>query len=131
MKRHAAMSAEIIRPIEFLKDVVPMVLHHHEWYNGSGYPDGLAGDDIPLGARILCVADSLEAMTSDRPYRKGMSLREGAYRLKDGSGMQFEPRIVDAMLEVVDRIEFIENFDELSEFENFNDNPPAEFKDAV
>jgi len=112
MKRHAIMSADIIKPIEFLKDVAPIVLYHHERYDGKGYPYGIAGDKIPFGARILAVADSLEAMTSTRPYRPEMSLREGSRRLSAGSGTQFDPTVVEAMIKVVERIELIENFDD-------------------
>ncbi|MCL6471571.1 MAG: HD domain-containing protein [Firmicutes bacterium] len=111
MKQHAVISAEIIRPIKFLEDVVPIVLHHHEWFNGLGYPSGLSGSDIPLGARILAVADALEAITSDRPYRKAMSLHQGAIRLKDTAGIQFDPVVVKAMIRVIERIEFIQEFD--------------------
>jgi putative nucleotidyltransferase with HDIG domain len=111
MKEHVKISAKIIEPIEFLADAVPIILHHHEWYNGKGYPDGLAGDDIPLGARILSVADSFEAMTSSRVYSHEISLDEAARRLLAGSKEQFDPQAVDALLKVVTRIEAIEALD--------------------
>lgn len=129
MKNHAAMSADIVRPIEFLKDVVPIVGYHHEWFNGGGYPEGLAGDAIPYGARILAVADALEAMTSSRPYREEMPLAHGAERLKCGSGTQFDPKIVDAMLKVIEHIELVESFD--SENGSDSGEPYIEFEDAV
>ncbi|HEY3374293.1 MAG TPA: HD domain-containing phosphohydrolase [Candidatus Aquicultor sp.] len=115
MKSHPVMSVEIIEPIEFLKDILPIVRHHHEWFNGGGYPDGLAGEDIPLSARILAVADALEAMTSSRVYRQEMPLIEGAKRLSAGSGIQFDPQIVELMLKVVQRIESIAAFDQAQE----------------
>ncbi len=128
MKNHASMSADIIKPIEFLEDAVPIVKHHHEWFNGGGYPASLAGDAIPYGARILAVADALEAMTSSRPYREEMSLRHGAERLKSGSGTQFDPAIVEVMLKVVERIELIERLDAESACD---DESQIGFEDAV
>ncbi|NCO65953.1 MAG: hypothetical protein COW32_06855 [Candidatus Aquicultor secundus] len=129
MKSHASMSADIVKPIEFLKGAVPIVKHHHEWFNGGGYPSGLAGDAIPYGARILAVADAIEAMTSSRPYREEMPLRQGAEQLKSGSGTQFDPEIVEVMLKVVERIELIESFD--SENGSDDDKPQIGFEDAV
>jgi putative nucleotidyltransferase with HDIG domain len=95
MKGHVKVGANIIREIPFLKDLVPLVLHHHERYDGKGYPDGLRGEDIPVGARILSVADSFEAMTSDRPYRKALSLKTASHQLIISKGTQFDPYIVD------------------------------------
>jgi len=129
MKSHASMSADIVKPIEFLKGAAPIVKHHHEWFNGGGYPSGLAGDAIPYGARILAVADAIEAMTSSRPYREEMPLRQGAEQLKSGSGTQFDPEIVEVMLKVVERIELIESFD--SENGSDDDKPQIGFEDAV
>lgn len=107
MKMHSIISAEIIRPIEFLADVVPIVRHHHEWFNGKGYPSGLAGEEIPYGARILAVADALEAITSDRPYSTALTLEEGLARLRSGESAQFDPEMVDAMSRVVAQIESV------------------------
>lgn len=109
MKGHSLISAEIIRPIEFLTDVVPIVRHHHEWFNGKGYPSGLAGEEIPLGARILAIADALEAITSDRPYSKSLTLHEGLTRLKAGVHVQFDPEMVEAMSRVIERIEDVDH----------------------
>ncbi|HCG98447.1 MAG: hypothetical protein A2074_04485 [Candidatus Aquicultor primus] len=108
MKTHSVISADIIRPIEFLADVVPIVRHHHEWFNGKGYPSGLAGEEIPSGARILAVADALEAITSDRPYSRALTLHEGLARLKAGVHVQFDPEMVDAMSRVIERIEDVD-----------------------
>lgn len=128
MKSHTIMSAEIINPIEFLDEIVPIVLHHHEWFNGNGYPSGLSGKDIPLGARILAVADALEAITSDRPYSEARSLLEGMDCLIRGSGVQFDPEMVKAIARVVKRIELIEKYDEYDVIDNNYDydNPAAD-----
>jgi len=101
VKRHSVMGEEIIRPVEFLKKGLPVIRHHHERYDGKGYPDGLKGKAIPLLARILAVADSFDAMTSHRPYRKPLSLEESIMKLKEGSGTQFDPEIVKVFLSIL------------------------------
>ncbi len=98
-KDHTIMGKQILESIHFLREIVPMVLYHHEWFDGSGYPEGKRGHDIPLGARILAVADSYDAMTSDRPYRKAMSQEQGVKELKRCSGTQFDPDIVELFIE--------------------------------
>jgi response regulator RpfG family c-di-GMP phosphodiesterase len=105
IKRHPEIGARILQPVAFLADVVPCVRHHHEWYDGStsGYPSRLVGDQIPLPSRIILVADTLEAMTSDRPYRKGMKLDRVLEELRRFSGTQFDPSCVDAMLRLLER----------------------------
>ena len=75
-----------------------MVLYHQEWYNGQGYPEGLKGDEVPLGARIVATIDAWDAMTSDRPYRKALSREIALNELKKGSGSQFDPKVVEAFL---------------------------------
>jgi len=79
------------------------VLHHHEWYDGRGYPEGLVGERIPLSARILAVADVYDALTSDRPYRRAWTHEEAVSHIRDMAGSQFDPRCVEAFLQVVDR----------------------------
>ena len=101
MKKHPEMSVKIIEPIEFFKDVRPIILHHHERYDGTGYPDGLSGNDIPLGARILAVADTVEAMTSDRAYRKARSIDEVIAELERCSGTQFDPSLASAFIDIL------------------------------
>ncbi|MFQ5945694.1 MAG: HD-GYP domain-containing protein [Anaerolineae bacterium] len=101
MKAHATMGARIVDEIAMLKDVVPIIEHHHERYDGLGYPKGLVGEEIPLVARILSVADSFGAMTTDRPYRKAMGSDEAFQELQRSSGSQFDPRVVDAFLKVM------------------------------
>jgi putative nucleotidyltransferase with HDIG domain len=105
IKRHPEIGARILQPVAFLADVVPCVRHHHEWYDGStsGYPARLVGDQIPLPSRIILVSDTLEAMTSDRPYRKGMALERVLEELRRFSGTQFDPLCVDAMLRLLER----------------------------
>lgn len=99
---HPILSHKIIEPVEFPYDVKPLVRHHHERMDGSGYPDGLMGDDIPLGARIIGIADAFEAMTSDRPYRKALSFATAVDELKRGAGTQFDELLVDEFLGYLD-----------------------------
>ncbi|MFC1577233.1 HD domain-containing phosphohydrolase [Candidatus Omnitrophota bacterium] len=96
--KHPSKGAEILRHLEFLKDGVLAIKHHHERYDGKGYPDGLKGAKIPLLARILTIADSYDAMTSDRAYRKSLSREMSIEQLKSCSGKQFDPKMVDAFL---------------------------------
>jgi putative nucleotidyltransferase with HDIG domain len=105
IKRHPEIGARILQPVAFLADVVACVRHHHEWFDGSerGYPSRLVGDRIPLPSRIILVADTLEAMTSDRPYRKGLPLEKVLEELRRFSGTQFDPTCVDAMLRLLER----------------------------
>ena len=100
-KDHCVMGKQILESIHFLREVIPFVLHHHEWYDGNGYPDGIKGDEIPLGARILAVADSYDAMTSDRPYRKAMSEKKAISELEKFSGSQFDPAVVDVFIKLI------------------------------
>ncbi len=101
MKQHAAKGAEILEAVEFPYAVVPVVRHHHEQWNGKGYPDGLAGEDIPFGARILAVVDCFDAVTSDRPYRRKMSDEEGIEILTSRRGTMYDPKIVDVFVELI------------------------------
>ncbi len=101
IKRHPSLGANIIADVPFLRPLVPMVLHHHEFFDGNGYPDGIRGDQIPFGARILSVADAYEAMTSDRPYRRSLSQQTALEILTSGKGKQFDPVIVDTFQEIL------------------------------
>jgi putative nucleotidyltransferase with HDIG domain len=105
IKDHPVRGAEIIGDIKQFKDVTPGVRHHHERYDGGGYPDGLSGKEIPLFARIINVADSFDAMTADRPYRKGLSREKGIEEVKKNSGIQFDPEIVAAFLRKIERVQ--------------------------
>ncbi|MDP8908024.1 MAG: GAF domain-containing protein [Chloroflexota bacterium] len=105
MVTHATQGAAILAVNQALARLVPMVRHHHEWYNGSGYPDGLIGDAIPLGAAIICVADAFDTMTTDRSYRRARSLATARQELERNAGRQFHPRVVEAFLRVLRRDE--------------------------
>jgi putative nucleotidyltransferase with HDIG domain len=101
---HTAIGARMLERIPFLAPVAPLVRSAHERHDGGGYPDGLAGDQIPRGAMVIATCDALHAMTSDRSYRKAMSLTAAEAELRDHSGTQFEPSVVEALLaELADR----------------------------
>jgi len=104
MKRHVLIGASILSSIEFPYAVIPIVSHHHENWDGTGYPDGLRGDAIPLGARILMVVDCFDALTSDRPYRSRMSHTAAFEILLSRKGTMYDPRIVDTFIDVQPRI---------------------------
>lgn len=101
VREHVRLGARIIEPIPALGKVVPIVLQHHEWFNGEGYPAGLSGDEICLEARILTVADCYDALSSDRPYREALLHEEALKFILDGSGKQFDPQVVDAFVQLV------------------------------
>jgi putative nucleotidyltransferase with HDIG domain len=103
IKAHPEIGARILEPVDFLRDVAPCVRHHHEWYDGSsrGYPSRLRGDQIPLPSRIILVADTVEAMTSDRPYRNALPLDHVYTELTKYSGSQFDPLVVDACVRLL------------------------------
>ncbi|MEE8374256.1 MAG: HD domain-containing phosphohydrolase [Dehalococcoidia bacterium] len=103
VKRHPVASAGIIRHINSFTGIVPMVESHHEWFNGKGYPNKLRGESIPLGARILAVADAYDAITCSRPHRARLDDEEAVQLLKKGAGKQWDPAIVDALLQVLER----------------------------
>lgn len=93
------MGAEIIGHIKQLKEIIPGVQYHHEHMNGKGYPEGLIGEGIPMIARIIAVADTYDAITTDRPYRKALSKEIAVSELKKGSGTQFDWKVVEAFLQ--------------------------------
>lgn len=99
MEQHVLIGTRILRQLRFLENEIPIVRHHHERWDGRGYPDCLAGDGIPLGARIVAVADALDAMTSERVYRPAHRLHEALRILVEGAGNQFDPKVVDAALQ--------------------------------
>jgi len=104
MQKHPEIGAKILEPVQFLKHIIPCVRHHHEWFDGSssGYPMRLAGDQIPQPSRIIVVADTVEAMTSDRPYRKALPLEVVVRELHKYSGTQFDPKCVEAFLSLLE-----------------------------
>ncbi|MDR1195214.1 MAG: GAF domain-containing protein [Endomicrobium sp.] len=101
IKKHPTIGNKIISPITFLAPVAPMVLYHQEWYDGTGYPEGLAGEEIPLGSRIVAEIDAYDAMTSDRPYRKALSKEYAFSELRKGSGSQFDPQVVTVFINIL------------------------------
>jgi len=103
MKQHPTAALHVLSHIRSLTDATPAILHHHEHFDGSGYPDGLAGEQIPIASRILLVTDAFDAMTTDRPYRKAMPVEAAIEELKRNSGSQFDPLVVGAFLRVVNR----------------------------
>jgi putative nucleotidyltransferase with HDIG domain len=105
IQQHPEIGAKILEPVDFLREVAPCVRHHHEWFDGSesGYPLHLRGDQIPLPSRMILVADTVEAMTSDRPYRKALPLEVVYSELTKYSGSQFDPVCADAMIRLLDR----------------------------
>jgi len=102
LESHPEMGIQVIRPMVFFEAAVPLIRHHHERYDGKGYPEGLAGDEIPLGSQILAVADSFVAMLSDRPYRKALGREEAIAEMKRQSGSQFSAEVVRALLQSLD-----------------------------
>jgi putative nucleotidyltransferase with HDIG domain len=101
MKQHSFNGVEIIKPVKSLKEIIPLILYHHEKYDGTGYPENLKGDNIPYLVRMLTVADSFDAMTSNRPYNKRKTYKEATDELKRCSGTQFDTDIVNAFIEVI------------------------------
>jgi putative nucleotidyltransferase with HDIG domain len=108
MKVHATVGADILKSIDFPYPVEPIVRHHHENWNGTGYPEGLKGHSIPLGARILSVVDCYDALTSDRPYRPRYSRQHAEQVLRERRGAWYDPWIVDAFLRILDGLEKLE-----------------------
>lgn len=101
IKKHPVIGYEILTKSENLREVAKVVLHHHEWYSGKGYPHGLKGEEIPLLSRILFLADAYHALISDRPYRKAYSKEEALNIVKSEAGEKFDPRLVSVLEDLV------------------------------
>jgi HD-GYP domain-containing protein (c-di-GMP phosphodiesterase class II) len=99
---HPDIAADILRGVEAMRDVLPCIVHHHERIDGKGYPRRLGGDAIPLGARIIAVADAYDAMTTDRPYRRALSVDVAKARLQEAAGTQFDAGCVGKFIELID-----------------------------
>lgn len=99
--KHPSIGAEIIDKVDFLKNITPIIKHHHERYDGKGYPDGLKGDEIPIEACILTIADSYDAMISDRPYRKALSKEEALKEIRINAGTQFHPELAERFVSIM------------------------------
>lgn len=108
VKEHPVIGAEIFKPIKALRSIIPIILYHHENYDGTGYPKGLKKDQIPIGARIMAVVSAFEAMITKRPYRTLKSIGSAIAEIRDSSGYQFDPKVVQAFLEVVKRKDILE-----------------------
>ncbi len=113
VRKHPEIAVKMLRPLHFLKKSIPCILYHHEWYNGKGYPNGLKDSDIPIGAKIIAVADSFDAMTSKRPYRNAMGLGAAMAELISCSGTQFSPEVVCSFLEVFKEEKRLNDFPEI------------------
>ncbi|MBM4308174.1 MAG: response regulator [Deltaproteobacteria bacterium] len=98
IQQHPLIGVKIVEGIDFFRDKIPLIRNHHEHYDGSGYPDGLIGEVIPLEARIIAVADSFDAMTSLRPHRRAMPVDEVVEEMENGNGKQFDPRVLEIFL---------------------------------
>lgn len=118
VRQHPVIGANIVRPVQAFSEMTGirgMILHHHERYDGTGYPAGLAGEAIPIGARIIAVADSLSAMLQHRPYRPPMQFAEAMEEIQRGSGTQFDPRIVGVFVaarhHISDLVDMLKDYD--------------------
>ncbi|MFZ5642356.1 MAG: HD domain-containing phosphohydrolase [Bacillota bacterium] len=101
IKEHPLIGANILAPMDFLQDAIKIVRHHHERYGGNGYPDGIKGESIPYGARIVSIADSWDAMTSNRSYRRAMTQPDSIRELQEGAGEQFDPPMVKCFIQLI------------------------------
>lgn len=108
IKRHPEEGARIVAPMRFASEVGPIIRHHHERWDGSGYPDGLRGEDIPIGARIVAIVDAYDAMMTDRPYRKSLGLEEALRRLRAGRGREWDPDLLDLFIRLIEDGRLIE-----------------------
>jgi HD-GYP domain-containing protein (c-di-GMP phosphodiesterase class II) len=102
MRAHPTIGAQIVAPMRFLGDAALVIRHHHERFDGTGYPGGLAGEAIPLSARIFAVADAFDAMTSDRPYRGALPVDRALLEIREGAGTQFDPEVVRVFVDVME-----------------------------
>lgn len=105
VKKHPAQGAKILEGIKQLKDIIPLIRHHHERIDGKGYPDGLKGEEIPFGAKILHVVDSFDSMMTERPYRPAPGIDYAKSEFKKHSGSQFDPQVTEAFLRVLDKLQ--------------------------
>lgn len=112
VKTHVKVGFQILSGMRTMRPILPIILHHHEAWDGGGYPSGLAGTDIPLAARIVAIADSYDAMQSDRPYRAGMPRDQVEKILRQGAGRQWDPDLIDVYFENRDEIARVSNYHE-------------------
>jgi response regulator RpfG family c-di-GMP phosphodiesterase len=105
IKQHSNKSIELLAPLRLSSNILSFIQHHHEHYDGTGYPDGLAGEQIPIGSRIIAISDAYDSMTSNRPYRKPFSNEEARTELNKCSGKQFDPKLITIFLDVLKEME--------------------------
>lgn len=105
VKQHTIIGVNILKEVDFFKPILPIIRSHHEFHNGEGYPDKIKGEEIPLMARIVHIADAFDAMSTDRPYHKGMDIKEAINELKKFKGSQFDPKLVDIFIDCLDKDE--------------------------
>lgn len=108
IRQHPEYGARIIGPMRFAPEVGPIILHHHERWDGSGYPHGLRGEDIPIGARIVAIVDAYDAMMTDRPYRRSLGIDETLRRMRAGSGREWDPSLLELFLRLVEEGSLVE-----------------------
>jgi diguanylate cyclase (GGDEF)-like protein/putative nucleotidyltransferase with HDIG domain len=131
VKHHVKMGADLLNVCHSLRDLIPFILHHHERFDGMGYPEGLKGGEIPLEARILCLADSVEAMASDRHYHKAMSPEAILEEIRVNAGGHFDPNIVQAFTKVVERAGFSVIVNSARRVDAMRSSEPQEISDVV
>lgn len=102
MRQHAMLALEILGAVPSLQPTLPLIKHHHERWDGTGYPDGLAGEEIPLGARIIAIAEAYDIMTQGAPWKEPLSVEEAKAETQRCAGTQFDPKVVEAFLQVCD-----------------------------
>ena len=101
MRMHSLIAVRILQKVQGLKGALPMIRHHHERWDGTGYPDGLAAENIPIGARVICVAETYDILTSDVPWRDAVGAEPAIQEIKRCSGTQFDPKVVEAFVETL------------------------------
>lgn len=104
MRQHSLIATRILAKIDGLSDAIPIIKHHHEHFDGNGYPDGLAGDDIPLGARIVAVAETYDILTSDVPWRDALSPQAAMHEMNRCSGTQFDPKCIEVLSSILEEL---------------------------
>jgi HD-GYP domain-containing protein (c-di-GMP phosphodiesterase class II) len=126
LREHPAEGARLVMPLEYEEKVGEIILGHHERFDGTGYPNRLKGEQIPIGARILAVMDAFEAMTVGRPYRENLSLKEATRELRSCSGTQFDPKVVDVVLNILQVQRLVASVEESGRRDNEETPPPVE-----
>ncbi len=131
MRKHPEIGARILGGIKQLEDILPGVMHHHEWISGRGYPSGLSGDQVPWLARVICLADSYDAMTSGRTYRSALHTQSALAEIRRGSGTQFDPRLAEVLIDLIDHHGLVAELDEITGLPASNELPVSCAKPAI